>query len=242
VITLDDEPLAVVSLAKSLGGYAAGAGRASGPASPYVTLVVAGREEQRTAFSVDAVLGEQEVLVKPLGPQLARLRCVSAATVLGDGAVVPILNLPELLAGMDEPGGMAAVPLPEASEEALAERRLSVVVAEDSITSRTLLKSILQAAGHEVVTAVDGAEALAALRGGHFDILVSDVEMPRLNGFELTAAIRADQALRDLPVILVTSLASREDQERGIEAGANAYITKGGFDQTTLLEAIGRLA
>ena len=102
------------------------------------------------------------------------------------------------------------------------------------------MKSILEAAGYLVRTAVDGAEAFATLREMEFDVLVSDVDMPRLNGFDLTARIRSDKKLADLPVILVTALESRQDRERGIDVGANAYIVKSSFEQSNLLEALRR--
>jgi two-component system, chemotaxis family, sensor kinase CheA len=118
---------------------------------------------------------------------------------------------------------------------------LSILVAEDSITSRMLLKGILESAGYNVRIAVDGMEAFTLLRAGGFDLLVSDVEMPRLNGFDLTARIRADKKLAELPVVLVTALETREDRERGIDAGASAYLVKSSFDQSNLLEAVRRL-
>lgn len=105
-----------------------------------------------------------------------------------------------------------------------------------------LLRGILESAGYNVKTAVDGMEAFTLLRAGTFDLVVSDVEMPRLNGFDLTAKIRADKKLAELPVVLVTALETREDRERGIDAGANAYIVKSSFDQSNLLEAVRRLA
>jgi len=135
------------------------------------------------------------------------------------------------------------VPAPRADAQAPAARAARrVLVAEDSITSRMLRKGILESAGYDVRTAVDGMEALTCLRSEKFDVLVSDVEMPRLNGFDLTARVRADRALAELPVILVTALASREDRERGIDVGANAYLVKSDLDQSDLLEALRRLA
>lgn len=104
-----------------------------------------------------------------------------------------------------------------------------------------LLKGILEAAGYDVKTAVDGLDAYNQLRTEPFDLLVSDVDMPRMNGFDLTAKVRTDKTLADLPVVLVTALNSRADLERGAEAGANAYIVKGSFDQSNLLTAIRRL-
>jgi two-component system chemotaxis sensor kinase CheA len=114
-------------------------------------------------------------------------------------------------------------------------------VVEDSITSRTLLKAILESAGYRVGTAVDGVDGYTALKTAKFDLVVSDVEMPRMDGFDLVSRIRADKQLADLPVILVTALESREHRERGVEAGANAYVVKSGFDQSNLLAIIRRL-
>ena len=104
-----------------------------------------------------------------------------------------------------------------------------------------LIKGMLESAGYRVTTAVDGVDALTALRSGEFDLVVSDVEMPRMNGFDLTAGIRADKRLAEMPVVLVTALSSPADRERGIDAGANAYIIKGSFDQSNLLDTIRRL-
>jgi two-component system chemotaxis sensor kinase CheA len=118
---------------------------------------------------------------------------------------------------------------------------MRVLVAEDSITSRSLFKSILETAGYEVATAVDGADAYSKIVEGEFDLVVSDVDMPRMSGFELTAKIRGDKRLSQIPVVLVTALGSREDRERGIDAGADAYIVKSSFDQSNLLEVVRRL-
>jgi len=200
-----------------------------------VQLVVAGTAENRIAFLVDEVLGEQEVLLKGLGRQLRRVRNIAGATVLGTGRVVPILHVPDLLKSARH-----AALSPEPATEADTARK-SLLVAEDSITSRMLLKGILEAAGYDVKTAVDGLDAYTQLRTEPFDLLVSDVDMPRMNGFDLTAKVRTDKALADLPVVLVTALSSRADLERGAEAGANAYIVKGSFDQSNLLTAIRRL-
>jgi two-component system chemotaxis sensor kinase CheA len=188
---------------------------------------------------VDAVLDEQEVLVKPLRKPLSRVRNIAAATVLGSGQVVPILNVADLFKSARKIAGSAARMAVAATAQQGQTKRILVV--EDSITSRMLLKTIVESAGYSVKTAVDGMEGLTLLRAEHFDLLVSDVEMPRLNGFDLTARIRADQKLAELPVVLVTALEKREDRERGIDVGANAYIVKGSFDQSNLLEAIRRL-
>lgn len=200
-------------------------------------LVVIGAGGISVAFGVDRVLNEQEILLKPLGKQLTRVRNVSGATVLGSGMVVPVLNAADLIRSVQRSSGERRL-FSEAEEKSA---RKNVLLAEDSITSRTLLRNILSAAGFDVQAAVDGQEAWNFLVKGGFDIVVSDVEMPRMNGFKLTEKIRSNPATADLPVVLVTSLDSREDRERGADAGANAYIVKSGFDQGNLLDVLHRL-
>jgi two-component system chemotaxis sensor kinase CheA len=203
-------------------------------------VVILGAGDQRVAFAVDAVLDEQEVLVKRLGKPLSRVRNITGATVLGSGRVAPILSVADLLKSARKSGSTATRAITTASQTEKEAR--AILVVEDSITSRMLLKGILESAGYRVKTAVDGLEAFTSLRAERFDLVVSDVEMPRMNGFALTARIRADKKLADLPVVLVTALETREDRERGIDAGANAYLVKSSFDQSNLLEAVRRLA
>lgn len=203
-----------------------------------VSVAVLGIGQQRVAFRVDEILGEQEVLVKALGRQLARVRNIAGASVLGSGQVVAVLNVPDLLKSAVK---RAAPPVPVAAEKSAEAARRSIMVVEDSITSRALLKNILESAGYRVTTAVDGMDAYTALKIGTFDLVVSDVEMPRMDGFDLTAKLRSDKQLAGLPVILVTALESREHRERGIDVGANAYIVKSSFDQSNLLEVVQQL-
>jgi len=237
-ISLDGEPVSLVSLAAVLELSEPQAGRESSALLPTVLLAASGT---RIAFQVDEVMGELEVLHKGLGRQLSRVRNVAGATLLGNGRIAPVLNVADLLksavsmAAFSSPRSGAAAPVESAGHVC------SVLVVEDSITTRTLLKNILESAGYDVATAVDGVDAFTKLKSGRFDIVVSDVDMPRMNGFDLTARIRADTALEELPVILVTSLSTREDRERGIDAGANAYIVKGSFDQSDLLEVMKKM-
>ena len=196
------------------------------PSSPanagevFTEIVVLGAAEKRVAFAVEAVLAEQEVLVKPLGKPLLRVRNVAGATVLGSGKPAVILNTSDLLKSA---GRARAVPAP-------------IVAAKPAA-----FDSPLQQLNPILDGAVDGQDAFTTLREREFDLLISDVEMPRVDGFELTAKVRADPKLAELPVILVTALGSREHQERGVDAGANAYIIKSSFDQTSLLEVVKRL-
>ncbi len=198
-------------------------------------IAIIGHAGKRIAFSVDDVLNEQEVLVKNLGRQLLRVRNVVGATVLGNGRVVPILNVYDLLkSGVKV--ALSPTPVPESIKKSK-----SILVVDDSITARTLLKNILESTGYEVITAVDGVDAYTTLKTQQFDLVVTDIAMPRMDGLALTSKIRSDNKLTELPVILVTGLESREDRERGIVAGANAYIVKSSFDQSNLLEVIQRL-
>lgn len=230
-VTLDYEVFSFVRLSTVLGLQDRAFG--DGP----VSVLLLSSSGSRIAFGVDEIFGEEDVLVKGLGPQLKKVRNISGAAILGTGRPVPIINVPDLLRSAVKagPGPVKKVAL------RLDAKKRPVLVAEDSITSRMLLKNILETAGYEVRTAVDGLEAWTLMKTEKFDLLVSDVEMPRMNGFELTARVRADKDLSGLPVVLVTALETREDRERGIEAGANAYMIKSSFNQNNLLEIIKRL-
>jgi two-component system, chemotaxis family, sensor kinase CheA len=196
---------------------------------------------RRVAFAVSRVTDEQEVLFKDLGSYLVHVPNVSGATILGTGTVVPILNVPEMIDAVYAENVTAAAAAESVAEEPAVARQRAILVVEDSITSRMLLKEILESAGYAVATAVNGAEAVSELARERFDLVVSDVEMPRMNGFELTEYIRADERWARLPVILVTGLERPEQRQRGLAAGADEYIVKGSFEQSSLLEAIGRL-
>jgi two-component system chemotaxis sensor kinase CheA len=198
---------------------------------PVVVLAWAG---EQIAFLVDEILDEREVLVKSLGRQLLRVHNIAGATLLGTGKVLPVLNVADLMRS-------AASMTPVTAIHEAEQLPKSILIAEDSITARTLLKNILESAGYRVQTAIDGSEALRVLGSESFDLVVSDVEMPRMSGFDLTAKIRADKRLNSLPVVLVTALDSRQDRERGADVGANAYIVKSSFDQGNLLEVVRRL-
>ena len=209
----------------------------TGATAKFITAIILSAEGKQLAFGVDEVINEEEVLLKPLGNQLSRVRNVYGAAVLGSGKVVAVLNVADLIKSAAVAPSRQARVEPSAS----AGEKMNILVAEDSITSRMLLKNILESAGYVVRTVTDGLEALTELKQGNYNLLVSDVDMPRMNGFVLTSNIRAEKKLADLPVVLVTALQSREDRERGIDAGANAYIVKSSFDQSNLLDVIKKL-
>ena len=185
---------------------------------------------------------EEEVIVKGLGTQLARIRNIVGATVLRTGRVVLILNTNDLLKSVTKGFRELVVSSESTLKWSGDTKSIYILVAEDSFTSRSLLQTVLEDAGYQVRTAVDGLEAWLALQHEEFDMVISDIEMPRLNGFDLTARIRANPRLTNLPVVLVTALASEEDRRRGVEVGANAYIIKRAFEQQELLETVARLA
>jgi two-component system chemotaxis sensor kinase CheA len=206
---------------------------------PMMNVLILESQRKRIGFIVNEVLNELEVLIKPLSQPLARVRNIAGATILGSGKVVPVLNISDLMKSAAK--NAVYGPKPGKSEAAGKVIRKSVLVVEDSITSRMLLKNILETSGYLVVTAVDGIDAMTLLKTEKFDVVISDVDMPRMNGFNLTEKIRGDKKMAELPVVLVTALESREDKERGIDVGANAYIVKSSFDQSNLLEVIKRL-
>jgi two-component system, chemotaxis family, sensor kinase CheA len=233
VVQVDGRPVPVVPAATLLGlGTSADA--------EVRTLVVVGSAERRTALAVESLLGVQEVVIKPLPHPFVRVSGTAGAATLASGEVVMILHAADLTrpgAAPDPAGRTEPPPSPQAGPS----RQATILVVDDSAVTRTLEKGILEAAGYRVRVAPDGAAAIELLGREPCDLVVTDVEMPRLDGFSLTARVRADDRLRDLPVVLVTSLASEDDRRRGVEAGADAYIVKDAFDQDRLLETIRRL-
>jgi two-component system chemotaxis sensor kinase CheA len=250
VVRVGDRPAPLARLAQLLGltGEAGGSGTAGsgtagaqvgGPGQAQQPAAVLNFQGNRVALLVDRLAGTHELVVKSLPPPLTRVRHVTGAAILGSGEVAVILSAADLVASVQRAG---PDPVGTAADQSGPP---TILVVEDSITTRTLEKNVLEAAGYRVQTAVDGLAAWGILRAAgpdaDIDLVVSDIQMPRLDGLELTGRIRADPRLQALPVVLVTSRESREDRERGAQAGADAYIVKGGFDQNRLLDTIRRL-
>jgi two-component system chemotaxis sensor kinase CheA len=190
---------------------------------------------RRAAVAVDAFLRETEAVIQDLGPAAASDGIVSGGVLLEDGAVAFVLNLEELLA---TPVHRELPSILRPSEPAPEQKPATILVVDDSMTTRTLEKSILEAHGYRVRVAVDGMEALDRLRVEKADLVIADIQMPRLDGFGLLEAMKKDPNLNRIPVIVVTSLERAEDQERGLSLGADAYIVKRKFDQGELLATI----
>jgi two-component system chemotaxis sensor kinase CheA len=204
-----------------------------------VTAVILKQRDQTIACTIDRNDGTSEIVVKGLGGQLRRVRHTFGATILGDGNPALILDVPDLFATAE---GSASVGLRAAIHESQARvSRGNILVVDDSITTRTMERSILVANGYDVTIAVSAEDALEKVRGASFDLVISDVEMPGLNGFELTARLRSLDEYRSVPVIIVTSLSRDEHKRRAIEVGAQAYIVKGAFEQGVLLDTVENL-
>ncbi|NTW00163.1 MAG: hybrid sensor histidine kinase/response regulator [Oscillochloris sp.] len=231
-IAIDERDVVVRSMAALL-GVANDRPRKQGWRTP---AVLVGNPQRMVALLVDALLDEREAVIKPLGMILASQHNYSGAIQLGDGSLVLLLNPLTLIQNACNIRQTSA-----SSPTQAPRRRAHLLVCDDSFTTRELIRSILQSAGYEVTAAVDGADALDKLRAQAYDLVISDVEMPRVDGFQLTARIRSELGLHELPVVLITSLSSNEHRRRGLEAGAQAYIVKSQFDQGSLLEVIQQL-
>ena len=227
-----EEILPVRSLAASLGWK----GRNGGPLKEGKALIVilqAG--ERKVGFLVEDILGELEVVSKDLGSHLKKVDYVAGATILGSGEVAIILDVPQLLwRGHAEAKTKKGV----VEEEVSSTLGKLILVVEDQVFTRQMEKSILEAAGYRVVTAENGLDALNRLGQQDFDLVLTDILMPKMDGFALTRKIRSNKKTKSLPVVVMTSMESEEDKRRGLEAGANAYLIKSSFDQKHLIETI----
>jgi len=187
------------------------------------------------AVLVDEVLEDQEVVVRSLGPLLEDVPHLVGASPLSDGGIALVLDASSLIEAASNPTSTLR-PAP-----ALRSTRQRILLAEDSLATRVQLQRVLEGAGFEVIATVDGQAAWEHLQHQEVDGVLSDINMPRLEGLELTRLIRAHPRLRELPVVLLTSLASEEDRRRGLELGADAYLTKQAFQHDLLLATLRRL-
>lgn len=203
------------------------------PSTNAALIVIIRDGEEKLGLIVDEIIGREEMVVKPLPPHLQNLRIVSGVTIGERNTIINVLHIPELFKQARE--------IAEPGKRSLAvkeERKQTILVVDDSINTREIERSILEAYGYLVEIAEDGEEAFAKTREGLYDLVITDVEMPRLDGFSLTERLRGDERYRNVPIIIVTSREKDEDKRRGIVVGANAYIVKRAFDQSNLLETV----
>jgi two-component system, chemotaxis family, sensor kinase CheA len=196
-----------------------------------VKLAIVRDGEERLALIVEDLLGREERVVKPMPGNVKAIRLVCGATLEESNRVVCVLHAPELIRASTQRAGAQHL-------EGPAETKARVLVVDDSVNTRDIEKGILEASGYRVEMAEDGEEALGMAAEHTFDLVITDVEMPRMDGFTLTERLRRMPAYQEVPVIIVTSREKEEDKRRGIEAGADAYIVKGAFDQSRLLETV----
>jgi chemosensory pili system protein ChpA (sensor histidine kinase/response regulator) len=198
---------------------------------------------QRAAIRVDEIIGNREVVVKTIGPQLSRLAGISGATVLGNGQVVLILNPVQLVHRETPIGVEVARPAPRAPEPAFTVEEKSgaplVMVVDDSLTVRKITSRMLAREGYEVATAKDGVDALQQLQDTKPDCILLDVEMPRMDGFEFARNVRADEATKSIPIIMITSRTADKHRNHALEIGVNEYMGKP-YQEDQLLALIKR--
>ena len=204
-------------------------------------VVVIGRGKQSYALVVDAIRGEQSLAVQAIDPIFGKMRDISAAALLDDGEPVLILDVPDLLLSIDKllhEGG-----LHQLAQAGQAERRRAkrILVVDDSLTVREMERKLLLARGFEVDVAIDGIDGWNVVRSGEYDLVITDVDMPRMDGIELVSLIKKDLHLHKLPVMIVSYKDRPEDRARGLSAGADYYLTKGSFHDETLLDAVADL-
>ena len=204
--------------------------RAAGP----VPVILLASAEHLYGLAVDRFLGEQDLVVRPLDPRLGKVANVSAVSVDEDGRPVVIVDVEDLLRSVDlslHQGRMRAIRVTSAVAGKAARPRKRVLVVDDSITVREVERGLLAARGYLVDVAVDGMDGWNAVRAGTYALVVSDVDMPRMDGIELVRRIKQDDRLRSIPVMIVSYKDREEDRLRGLEAGADAYVTKSSFQE-----------
>lgn len=230
---INDKPTPLVSMGAMLGVPNLSA------RDDEIQLLVLQSAERTIAFEVDALYSEIELVLKPLGTELRHAPFVAGAALTGSGNVIIVLDANDMVrAAVGSPLIQIKRSALKQSQQMQEPRPTRVLVVDDSITTRTLEKNILEAVGFEVHVAIDGAEAWSRIAEIEPDVVVSDVEMPHMNGLELTQRIKEAPGTKHVPVILLTSLSKPEQLEAGLKAGADAYLIKSRFDQSELLEVI----
>ena len=211
------------------------------PTEGELSVVVIGDDQQPCGIVVDKFIGEQDLVVRPLDPRLGKVPHISSAALTEEGEPLLIVDVEDLLhslrqlLGEGRLRGIASL----ASRE--KKSRPKVLVVDDSITVREVERQLLLAQGYDVDVAVDGQDGWHALRANSYDLLVSDVDMPRMNGIELIRAVRQDPRFEQLPIIVVSYKDREEDRQKGFEVGANAYLTKGSFHDNSFIRTVADL-
>jgi two-component system, chemotaxis family, sensor histidine kinase and response regulator WspE len=212
------------------------------PSSKEVCVVVIGDRTRRYGLAVDKFLGEHDLVVRPLDPRLGKVQDIAAAAILVDGTPALILDVDDLARSIEKLAQAGRIDKLTAKREALLRKgKKRVLVVDDSITVRELERQLLANRGYEVDVAVDGIDGLNSVRNNRYDLIVTDIDMPRMNGLELVRAIKQDARLGATPIIIVSYKDREQDRLRGLDAGASYYLTKSSFHDETLVHAVEEL-
>ncbi|PXW86434.1 two-component system chemotaxis sensor kinase CheA [Nitrosomonas sp. Nm84] len=209
--------------------------------SERLPLVVISKGWQRVALLVEEIISEREIVIKRLKPPLKSVRNVMGATFVGSSDVIVVLNPDDLVISALRLGSAAQLSVQEQTTVEKEVHASHILVVDDSITIRTFEKTLLEACGYQVTVAVNGKAAWNLLQRQNFDLIITDIEMPLMNGFELSERIKRSEKFRNIPIVIVSSLSSEVEKRRGIEVGANAYIVKNQFESKVLLDVIQQL-
>ena len=209
------------------------------PACAELFVVLFSNHADQYGLLVDGFLGEQDLVVRPLDHRLGKVPNVSAAAVLDDGSPALIIDVDDVRRAIERLLETSKLERTDESNRRQGEgRKKRVLVVDDSITVREVERQLLSSRGYEVTVAVDGADGWNIVRDGDFDLVISDVDMPNMNGIEFTKKIKEDSRLQRLPVVIVSYKDSEEDRMKGLDAGANYYLTKSSFHDESLIEAV----
>lgn len=212
------------------------------PKNREICVVVIGDRTRRYGIAVDKFLGEHDLVVRPLDHRLGKVQDIAAAAILVDGSPALILDVDDLMRSIEklaQTGRIDKLTARADAKQGAARKR--VLVVDDSITVREVERQLLVNRGYDVDVAVDGIDGLNSVRSQRYDLIVSDIDMPRLNGLELVRAIKQDPKLGSTPIIIVSYKDREEDRMRGLDAGANYYLTKSSFHDETLVRAVEEL-
>jgi chemosensory pili system protein ChpA (sensor histidine kinase/response regulator) len=203
-------------------------------AAKRLPLLLARVADRGVAFHIENLLGSREIVVKSVGPQISAVKGVSGATILGDGSVVMILDVVEMLRGGTS---LALAQVEDVIQQPLHIEAVTAMVVDDSITVRKVTSRLLERNDMKVITAKDGVDAVSKLQEHIPDIMLLDIEMPRMDGFELVTHVRNETRLRDIPIIMITSRTGDKHRQRAMQIGVNRYLGKP-FQEAELMENI----
>jgi two-component system sensor histidine kinase and response regulator WspE len=204
-----------------------------------ICVVVVGHADNIYGLVVDCFLGERELVVQPLDARLGKIKNITAGALMENGLPILIVDVEDMILTLEKLVSVGHLNKVRGETSAGAKRHgKRVLVVDDSLTVRELERKLLSNQGYEVESAVDGVDGWNAVRTGQFDLVVTDIDMPRMDGIELVTLIKGNANLKSLPVMVVSYKDREEDRERGLSAGADYYLTKGSFHDETLLQAV----